>query len=245
LSVPSHLRILLADDMDVTRSVTADFLRAAGHAVTEVANGEAATREAREHDFDVILTDMRMPVVDGLEATRRIRMLPGYRGRTPVVLVTADLAARDRGLSGQAGVDLCLLKPFTRAELLDTVQEAARLTPVPDPTDCPILDATILGQLRESLGDRATEEHLRAASRRLDALSALLRTPDAARSPDVEDAVHDLAGVAGIMGMTALSVCLMRFHTASDRAGPVASLREMLTETALALRKQMPMANIA
>ncbi len=56
-----HLDILLADDIDLTRSVTADFLRAAGHIVTEVPDGESAVAEAGARDFDIVLTDMRMP----------------------------------------------------------------------------------------------------------------------------------------------------------------------------------------
>ena len=95
-----------------------DFLRSVGHAVTEVMDGEAAIAEVRKRDFDVLLTDMRMPITDGLEATRRIRALGGHRGQTPVVLVTADMSALDREATGQTGVDVSLKTPFTRLELL-------------------------------------------------------------------------------------------------------------------------------
>jgi signal transduction histidine kinase/CheY-like chemotaxis protein len=238
-----HLRILLADDMDVTRAVTADFLRAAGHSVIEVPDGEAATREAQVRDFDVILTDMRMPVVDGLEATRRIRAIPGHRGRTPVVLVTADLAARDRGVSGQAGIDHCLMKPFTRAELLETVRTAARLTPVPDAdaSDSPVLDESILAQLRDSLGEATVDAHFRAAAGRIEALLVLLERPDASQDQTVRHAVHDLVGIAGMMGLTALSVCLTRFDIASDRVAPGEALREVAAETVLVLHRRLPL----
>jgi signal transduction histidine kinase/CheY-like chemotaxis protein len=122
-------RVLLADDLDLTRSVTADYLRSAGHLVTEVADGEAVMDAILRQNFDVVLTDMRMPVVDGLEVARRIRALPGPRGRTPVVLVTADLVAIGQGASEHSGVDICLMKPFTRTELLAAVASAVHLAP--------------------------------------------------------------------------------------------------------------------
>jgi signal transduction histidine kinase/DNA-binding response OmpR family regulator len=233
-----HLHILLADDMDVTREVTADFLRSAGHAVTEVADGEAAVREAQTRQFDVILTDMRMPVIDGLETTRRIRALPGHLGRTPIVLVTADLAALQRGASGQDGFDLCVMKPLTRPELLDAVDAAARLTPVPevDDPDSPVLDPFILAQLCDSLGEATVDTHFRAAATRIEALLVLLRSPDATSGPEVRDAVHDLVGVAGMMGMTALSSCLRRFDIAEDREGPATALRDAAEATVKTLR---------
>src|SRR6202020_777398 len=105
-------RILLVDDLDMTRSVAAEFLRADGHAVTEVPDGAAAIEAARETDFDVILTDMRMPRMDGFETTRRIRALDGQRGQVPIVLLTADLAASSAAALGNAGIDFCLNRPF-------------------------------------------------------------------------------------------------------------------------------------
>jgi signal transduction histidine kinase len=237
------LRILLADDLDLTRSVTADYLRSAGHMVTEVPNGETAIETVQMRDFDVILTDMRMPVMDGLEATRRIRALPGPAGRTPVVLVSADLAALSQGRSGRTGVDLCLMKPFTRAELLTAVADAARLTAmprhdvpgVPVPGASPALDATIVSDLTGMLGEVDFAMHREAAGRRIEALIDLLRRPDATESPTVRDAVHDLVGVSGMLGLTALASSLRRFDLAEDRAMPAAALRDAAEEAVRAL----------
>jgi CheY-like chemotaxis protein len=150
-----HLRILLADDMDLTRVVAAEYRRAAGHTVTEVADGEAAIAEVEKRDFDVVLTDMRMPIVDGLEVTRWIRALPGHRGRTPVVLVTANLITNDHVALGGTGVDVCVLKPFTRAELLAAVATAARLMPVPAPHSAgnSVVDQYVLTELKDILGE--------------------------------------------------------------------------------------------
>ena len=239
------LRILLADDLDLTRTVTADYLRSAGHLVTEVTEGETAIAEASQRDFDVVLTDMRMPIVDGLEVTRRIRALPGHRGRTPLVLVTADLVAIGRGESGQTGVDVCVMKPFTRAELLAAVATAARLTPVPEPEypDEAVLDERALSGLKGTLGEAAFATQLNAAARRIANLITLLEGPESLESPAVRDAVHDLIGVAGLLGLPGLGSCLARFDTARERTAPAAALREAATEALNALRgRQQPAA---
>jgi CheY-like chemotaxis protein len=231
---------LLADDLDLTRTVTGDYLRSGGHVVTEVASGEAAVDLVQQGDFDVVLTDMRMPIVDGLEVTRRIRALPGHRARTPIVLVTADIAAIRAGRSGQTGVDLCVQKPFTRAELLAAVAAAAGLAPVPDAagSDDPSLDTAARAELKQSLGGVAFSAHLDEATRRIKDLVGLLESPDGPDNPELREAVHDLAGVAGLMGFTALGSALRLFDTADDRSAPAAALHEAAEATLRALRRQ-------
>jgi CheY-like chemotaxis protein/HPt (histidine-containing phosphotransfer) domain-containing protein len=212
--------------------VTADYLRSAGHSVTEVADGEAAVEAVRTGDYDVILTDMRMPVMDGLEATRRIRALPGAIGRTPLVLVTADLVALGVGRSGRTGVDVCLMKPFTRAELLEAVATASRF-PGLEIADPPELAA----ESGDRLGEQAFSVHRNAAASRIEDLLALLDRPDATESQVVRDAVHDLAGISGMLGLTALGECLRRFDVAEDRSVPAAALRHAGADAVRALRR--------
>jgi CheY-like chemotaxis protein len=233
-------RILLADDLDLTRTVTAELLRSAGHVVTEVSGGEAAIAELQAGDFDLLLTDMRMPVVDGLEVTRRVRALPGHRGRTPVVLLTADLLALHIAETGRAGVDVCVRKPFTRTELLAAVATAARLTPVPDnkASDNVVLDEDALTELRQSLSDEALAAHLGTARGRIADLLTLLERQDAPDNPTLKDAVHDLIGVAGLLGLTPLSLSLRWFDTAEDRGAPGAALHEAATAALSALDRQ-------
>lgn len=234
-----HLRILLADDSDLTRPVTRDYLRSGGHVVTEVTGGEAAVALVQQQDFDVVLTDMRMPVVDGAEVTRRIRALPGHRARTPIVLVTADIAAVRAGESGQTGVDLCVQKPFTRAGLLAAVAAAARLAPVPDAGDAndPAFDTAALADLKQTLGNASFASHLDEAARRIANLLDLLERPDAPRNPDLCEAAHDFAGVAGMMGLNALAADLQQFDTAADRSAPAAALHDTAKAALKALRR--------
>jgi signal transduction histidine kinase/CheY-like chemotaxis protein len=234
-----HLRVLLADDSEITRPVTSEFLRSGGHVVTEVTGGEAAVNLVRQQDFDVVLTDMRMPVVDGAEVARRIRALPGHRARTPIVLVTADIAAIRAGEAGQTGVDLGVQKPFTKAGLLAAVAAAAQLAPVPDANDPndPALNTATLADLKQSLGDVAFAGHLEKATRRIADLLKLLEQPDAPVSPELRDAAHDFLGVAGMMGLNALAAGLQLFDTASDRSESAAALRETAEAALHALRR--------
>jgi CheY-like chemotaxis protein len=235
-----HLRVLLADDLDITRSITADFLRSGGHIVTEVADGETAIDLIRQRDFDVLLTDMRMPVVDGLEVTRRIRALPGHRARTPIVLVTADLVAIRTGESGRAGVDVCVRKPFTRAELLSAVATAARLAPVPDAVapHHALLNPTVLAELKQALGEAAFAAHLDAATERIGGLLKLLNCPDAPESRELREAAHDLVGVSGLLGLPRLAADLRWFDAATDRSAATAALHDTAEASMQALRCQ-------
>jgi signal transduction histidine kinase/ActR/RegA family two-component response regulator len=114
-----RLCVLVVDDSAVDRAVTTSFLRQAGHTVIEASDGGEAVRLASDHDFDVVLMDMSMPDVDGLEATRRIRALEGQRRQVPIVALTAAEECR------HAGVSECLAKPFTRTELIAAITRAA------------------------------------------------------------------------------------------------------------------------
>ena len=119
------LRVLAVDDSAPSRELAASFLRAAGHAVTEAADGAEAVDLASTEDFDVVLMDMRMPAMGGAEATRRIRCLPGRRGRVSIIALTAQ-AVDDRWDEwSAAGVDQYLAKPYHGADLLAAVEMAA------------------------------------------------------------------------------------------------------------------------
>ena len=122
-----HLRILVTDDVPMNCEIVRCFLAGAGHAVTCVESGAAAIAAAAGEDFDVILMDVRMPEMDGLEATRRIRCLPGPRGRVPIIGLTAQAFAEQVADCRQSGMDAHLAKPFTPDDLLSTVSKAASL----------------------------------------------------------------------------------------------------------------------
>ncbi|HWU26373.1 MAG TPA: ATP-binding protein [Rhizomicrobium sp.] len=113
------LHILLAEDNPINALVTRELLRRRGHTVREVASGDAAIAATNEEKFDLILTDIHMPGLDGIEATRRIRLAEEEQGRTrtPIVALTADALETGRLACQDAGMDGFLTKPIDPAEL--------------------------------------------------------------------------------------------------------------------------------
>jgi CheY-like chemotaxis protein len=121
-------RVLLAEDVPGNRLVTAAMLRRDGHAVTAVADGAAAVVAAGSAPFDVVLMDLHLPGLDGVEATRRIRALPGSAGTVPVIGLTGEAEPARWVACREAGMDEVVVKPAGRAELLAAI---ARHVPVP------------------------------------------------------------------------------------------------------------------
>jgi signal transduction histidine kinase len=120
-AVPTGLRILLAEDNPTNRKVLCRMLEAVGAQLDLAENGRLAWELQRDRDYDLILMDCQMPEMDGYEATERIRMLPGSRGRAPIIGVTADAFQENRERCARAGMNAHLSKPFTRAELFAAI----------------------------------------------------------------------------------------------------------------------------
>ena len=117
------IRVLLADDHPVNRKVVEMILAQANVELTAVENGAEAVQACRDGDFDIVLMDMQMPVMDGLTATREIRLNEAVMGlaRTPIVMLTANALAEHIASAEAAGADRHLAKPFDAAELLQLV----------------------------------------------------------------------------------------------------------------------------
>jgi two-component system sensor histidine kinase TorS len=90
------LRVLVVDDVAMNRDIAGAFLCANGHEVTYAEGGLEAVAVVTTTDFDVVLMDVRMPGVDGIEAARLIRLLKGPRGHVPIVALTAPKPSPSR-----------------------------------------------------------------------------------------------------------------------------------------------------
>jgi CheY-like chemotaxis protein len=118
---PAGLRILLADDNPLNCRLAVLMLEKVGHAIDVVEDGAAAIEAVRAKDYDLVLMDVQMPQVDGLEATRRIRALPIAGAGVPVIAITANAMAGDDQRCLAAGMNDYITKPIDRARLLGTV----------------------------------------------------------------------------------------------------------------------------
>ncbi len=123
------LNVLVAEDNLVNRRVTAKILERAGHKVHLVENGEEALEALDRESFDVVLMDLHMPVMSGIEATKLYRYANISRPRLPIVGLTADATLSARQKSEEAGMDACLAKPIEPARLLETIDELAQAAP--------------------------------------------------------------------------------------------------------------------
>ncbi len=133
-SARMQLRILLAEDNPVNQLVATRMLERSGHSVHLARNGAEAVEMFSVESFDVVLMDLEMPVMDGLEATRRIRAyeqsLHGQPGpHTPIMAMTANASKADETRCLEAGMNAFLAKPFTSEKLL-TALDALSLTPL-------------------------------------------------------------------------------------------------------------------
>ncbi|MEN0653700.1 MULTISPECIES: response regulator [Hyphobacterium] len=113
--VPSReIRVLVAEDNDINQQVISGLLDRRGYRVDLVANGEEAVEAAQAAAYDVILMDVRMPVMDGLAATRAIRDLPSTAAMTPIIALTANATREDQAACLAAGMDDFVSKPISR-----------------------------------------------------------------------------------------------------------------------------------
>ncbi|HYC75904.1 hybrid sensor histidine kinase/response regulator [Brevundimonas sp.] len=117
-------RVLVVDDHPVNREVARIMVQAFGCEVVEACDGHEAVHAAGAHTLDLVLMDVRMPRMDGLEATRRIRALPDDRGIVPVVAMTADAMPEDVVRCLAAGMNAHLPKPVSQAALFAIVSRA-------------------------------------------------------------------------------------------------------------------------
>jgi CheY-like chemotaxis protein len=114
------MHILLAEDNEVNQRVAGALLKKAGHRVTIAGDGRQAAEFVARERFDVVLMDMHMPEMDGIEATRVIRALPAPASQVPIVALTAAGAGSDIQSCLEAGMNYFLVKPF-RMERLDAI----------------------------------------------------------------------------------------------------------------------------
>ena len=129
LTYPSRVAtVLVVDDDPIVREVLGTYLRRAGFEVAETGDGDSALRALETRHPDLVVLDLTLPRVDGLEVFRRMRAV---RGDLPVVMLTARGEESDRVLGLEVGADDYITKPFSNRELVLRVQSILRRVPSP------------------------------------------------------------------------------------------------------------------
>ena len=215
------LAILVAEDNIVNQKVLQGLLRPRGHRVDIAQNGREAVERVAEGEYDVVLMDMNMPEMDGIEAARRIRAMAGPRGQVPIVAATAGAMTEEIERCLAAGMNDYVHKPIAPEKLaaaLARVLGLDQLAPGDDEAggsgddgpsvadrlaegDTP-LDLAVLGILESQMGPELTGELAHdfvASSAELE--QALLRAYGAGDAGACADAAHTLKGAAGSLGL--------------------------------------------
>jgi two-component system cell cycle response regulator DivK len=117
-------RILVIEDQEDNRAIMRDLLTAAGYALIEATTGEEGVAAAAREKPDLILMDIQLPLMDGYEATRRIKADPALRS-IPIVAVTSYALSGDEAKARAAGCDDYVTKPFSPRQLLAKVRQHA------------------------------------------------------------------------------------------------------------------------
>ena len=117
--------ILAVDDSISLRQMVSFTLKEAGYDVVEAANGQDALNKARGMKADLVLSDVNMPVMDGISLVKELRSLPGYKF-TPILMLTTESTAEKKQEGKSAGATGWLVKPFNPDQLLSTVKRVLR-----------------------------------------------------------------------------------------------------------------------
>ena len=241
-----HARVLVAEDDRTNQMITRALLERAGYLVDIVDNGLDAVATIERGAYDLLLMDVQMPQVDGVEAARRIRALGGGKEKLPIIAITAHamIGARQEYLDG--GMNDYVSKPFNVDELLSAVGRWTGVAPVrarraaaakAEPP--PILNEGRLVELSRAMPPSAFDGLIRswmsASAARLDRIDSYIAAGDLG-APQ-QDA-HDLGSSSGNMGASRMEA-LGRSLERACRAGDIAGARALAVELRTALRPSL------
>jgi len=243
------LRLLLAEDNDINRMLVVAMMTRIGHRIDAVTDGRAALDALAATDYDALILDMEMPVLDGRSTARAIRRMDGPVARLPIVGLSADALPEHRDGHLAAGLDAYLTKPIDWDQLnavlvdLATRPQEGRVVPVPSRpategghfSALPLVDRVKLAELRLALGGEALDGMLQllpeTALRELTAIRSALQ---AGRPKELKQAAHTLAGLAANFGTPRMAAIARAINDSPADTDKVAALLPLLEITVAA-----------
>ncbi|WP_052951590.1 hybrid sensor histidine kinase/response regulator [Devosia soli] len=230
-----HGRVLVVDDNAINRDVALGLLRKLGVIAEGAANGREAIAATEESHFDLILMDMQMPQMDGLEATRILRAA-GLA--VPIVGLTANAFESDRVACIEAGMDDHVAKPVTRDKLISQLSKHVRAADVSITPEQPafIVDEDYQQSLKEALGE---EEFMRLVREFVSSSEVMLSQAESAVSQGLADELdrilHTLKGAALTLGFRSIADAAQAERSKELGLVAVSNIRAFCAATATAV----------
>jgi CheY-like chemotaxis protein/HPt (histidine-containing phosphotransfer) domain-containing protein/anti-sigma regulatory factor (Ser/Thr protein kinase) len=237
------LSVLLVEDNRTNQMVASALLEREGFQVDTAGNGFEALEAVENRSYDLILMDMMMPEMDGLQATRFIRTMPGACRTVPILALTANAFTEDRQACIDAGMTGFLAKPVSSERLAAALSDAA----LPARPDGPMLDGEVQASLLATYGDRLSrfvamflgeaEQHVGTIAAGIEAGADLV---------DLRRWAHTLRGSAATFGCTGIeatagAIELVALHAQRDELPAlIGPLREQYLAETDALRRLYP-----
>lgn len=222
-SFMKELEVLLVDDNPVNMVLNNKMMKLLipGAHLTEAVNGLEALEECKKKEFSIILMDVQMPVMNGIEATRQIRLLSGYQD-VPIIGVTAGNVLGEKEKCMESGMTDFLPKPLRQADLLEMLKKYIAIKKDKDlETEPKILARKYINMdmLNEQIGD---DEEFKDIFLNL-VLNELIQTENnivdtaaVQNADDVKMILHKLKGTAGTAGLFRLSDCALKWEQKAD-----------------------------
>lgn len=239
------LRILVVDDNPTNRLVATKMLKDFDIQTDTACDGTEAVTAAGRFNYDLILMDVRMPEMDGIQATRIIRSRGGHRGKVPIIAFTANAFMEDITSCREVGMDDFIVKPARKKAMVEAIlrvlpQEleplAIAITPLLAPvreaaqtelaqevkaTAEPALDRRAFAELVDEIGQAAAEEiHAVFISETETRLSLLRRLPLAQQRTKIRREAHSLKSAAGTFGYSRLATFALLLEHEAPKISP-------------------------
>jgi PAS domain S-box-containing protein len=218
-------RILVVEDNEINRFLVVEMLQGGGCEVDEAENGLDGVRLAEARDYDLIVMDISMPEMDGMEATRRIRSGDGASAKVPIIALTAHISQADHAKFRRAGFDEILTKPVTRDKLRGVIAHFVLGQEPEAQTEAEDQDT-----VREFIDMLGEEKYRQTRATFLRSVAELLERVKAG-DEDVRALAHREAGSASMLGMLRFLNALRDLENLPDGADPepiAARLRGLL-----------------
>jgi CheY-like chemotaxis protein len=206
---PRHFHLLVAEDEELTQEIVVHILSQEEYLVDHVDNGQEALAAVIRGQYDLVLMDVNMPGLNGIEAARTIRSLPNHKARVPIVAMTANAFQQYAEEMRAAGMNGYLMKPINPSALLNCVQE--HLGRAPQRASCrrdgqsQTLDLDLLKDEARHFAPGAIGRFMGNLAVSINEVLPVVQGWISADPVEVKRHLHNLAGVAGTLGCTRLS----------------------------------------